>query len=172
MGLAHDLGYSYPTPTRLHRLVQVFAASRVGAWMTPKTLVPLDRLASRVSKGRFSLPAALAGLPVVVLGTRGRRSGLPRSTHLIAVPFEDTLALVGTNFGRRATPGWVLNLEADPEATITYGEITRSVRARVADRDEAQEILATAAVLFPGTARYEGRIRHHRKLRVFVLDPA
>jgi deazaflavin-dependent oxidoreductase (nitroreductase family) len=46
--------------------------------------------------------------------TTGRRSGLRRTTHLIAVPYGDTLALLGTNFGQPATPAWALNLEADP----------------------------------------------------------
>ena len=169
MGLAADLGYAYPPPTRLHRLVQAFAASRVGGWLTPKTLVPLDKLATRLSKGRLSLPAVLAGLPVVTLETRGRRSGLPRATHLIAVPFHETLALLGTNFGQPATPAWVLNLETDPTATITYNGITLGVRARAADSDELPTILTAAAILFPGTARYDDRIRHHRQLRVFVL---
>jgi deazaflavin-dependent oxidoreductase (nitroreductase family) len=171
MGLASDVGYGFPTPTRLHRLVQAFAASRIGAWMTPKTLVPLDKLTTRVSKGRVSLPVVLAGLPVVTLETRGRRSGLTRATHLIAVPFEDTLTLLGTNFGQSATPAWVLNLEAHPEARMTYQGVTVAVRARAANRDEAGKILAAAAVLFPGTARYEDRIRDRRRLRVFVLEP-
>jgi deazaflavin-dependent oxidoreductase (nitroreductase family) len=171
MGLAADLGYAYPTPTRLHRWVQAFAASRVGGWMTPRTLVPLDGLATRLSKGRFSLPAALAGLPVVTVETRGRRSGLTRATHLIAVPFGDTLALLGTNFGQPSTPAWVFNLEAHPGASITYRGVTRDVRARAADSEELRTIRGTAAVLFPGTARYHDRIRGHRPLRVFVLDP-
>jgi deazaflavin-dependent oxidoreductase (nitroreductase family) len=172
MGLAADLGYAYPTPTRLHRLVQAFAASRVGGWMTPKTLVPLDKLTTRLSKGRLSLPVVLAGLPVVTLETRGRRSGLPRATHVIAVPFEDTLALLGTNFGRPTTPAWVLNLETHAAATISYKGVTRGVHARAAASDELPTILTAAAILFPGTARYDDRIRLHRKLRVFVLDPA
>jgi deazaflavin-dependent oxidoreductase (nitroreductase family) len=114
----------------------------------------------------------LAGLPVVTLETRGRRSGLTRATHLIAVPYEDTLALLGTNFGQATTPAWVLNLEADPAATITYHGVTRGVRARAAESDEVRTILTAAAILFPGTARYDDRIRRHRRLRVFILDPA
>jgi len=172
MGLAADVGYAFPAPTRFQRLVQAFAASRVGAWMTPKTLVPADRLATRLSRGRFSLPAVLAGLPVITLDTRGRRTGMVRSTHLIAVPIADTLALLGTNFGQPRTPAWALNLEAHPEATLSYRGVAREVRARPADNDELSTILATAAGLFPGTARYDDRIRLHRKLRVFVLEPA
>jgi deazaflavin-dependent oxidoreductase (nitroreductase family) len=172
MGVAGDLGYAYPPRTRLHRLVQAFAASRVGAWLTPRTLVPMDAFATKVSRGRFSLPVVLAGLPVLTVETRGRRSGLTRSTHLIAVPFQDTLALMGTNFGQPSTPSWVLNLEAHPEARVSYRGATCAVRARPADSVEAQTILATGADLFAGTARYDERIRRTRRLRVFVLEPA
>jgi deazaflavin-dependent oxidoreductase (nitroreductase family) len=78
---------------------------------------------------------------------------------------------LGTNFGQPSTPAWVFNLEAHPGASITYRGVTRGVRARAADSEELRTILGTAAVLFPGTARYDDRIRGHRPLRVFVLDP-
>jgi hypothetical protein len=61
VGLAADLGYSYSSPKRLHRLVQAFAASQVGGWLTPKTLVPLDKLVTRLSKGRVSESPRRAG---------------------------------------------------------------------------------------------------------------
>ena len=60
------------------------------------------------------------GIPVVDVTTTGRKSGQRRTTHLIAIPYTDTLALIGTNFGQPSTPAWVLNLEADPHARIAY----------------------------------------------------
>lgn len=171
MGLAADLGYAYPRPSRFQRLVQAFAASRVGGALTPRTLVPLDRIVDRLTRGRVSLPLALAGLPVLDLVTVGAKSGLPRPTHVIAVPFEDTLALLGTNFGQPRTPAWVVNLEHHPRATVGYAGATRPVVARPAAADERARITQEAAVVFAGTAAYERRAEGARRVRVFVLEP-
>lgn len=170
MGLADRLHYRYPKPNAGQRAVQAFAASRAGAWMTPKTLVPLDTLISRWSRGRVTLPVILAGLPVVALTTTGRKTGLPRVTHLIAIPYEDTLALLGTNFGQPKTPAWTFNLQADPAATISYDGTTVTVRARNATPDERATILATAATKFAGAADYEQRLSDKRPVPVFILE--
>jgi deazaflavin-dependent oxidoreductase (nitroreductase family) len=170
MGLVDRLGYRYADPNAFQRGVQAFAGSRMGAWMTPRTLVPLDRLVSRWSRGRISLPVMLAGLPVVALTTTGRKTGLPRVTHLIAIPFEDTLALLGTNFGQPTTPAWTLNLKADPAATISHAGTTVTVRARSATPDERTTILTTAASKFAGAANYEQRLSNKRPVDIFVLE--
>lgn len=170
MGIAADLGYAYPRTNVLQRLVRWFASTRVGARTTPHTLVPLDRLTSRLSRGRISLPVVLAGLPVLELTTTGRKSGMPRRTHVIAIPFEETLALLGTNFGQPATPAWALNLEADPRATVAYHGITRAVVARPADDAQRRAIHANAEEAFAGTATYEQMVHGRREIRTFVLS--
>jgi len=172
VGLASDLGYRYPEPNRLQRLVQSFAGSRFGAWLTPKTLVPLDRWTTQLTHGRVSLPLALAALPVITLVSTGRRSGLPRRQHLLAIPYRDDLALMGTNFGQAGAPAWTLNLKANPSATVSYGGVTRHVFARPATPAERTDILATAARKFPGAAHYEQRLEGRRPLPVVVLEPA
>lgn len=147
-----------------------FASSRFGAWLTPKTLVPLDRWTTRLTHGRVSLPLVLAALPVITLVTTGRKSGLPRQQHLLAIPHQDDLALIGTNFGQSVLPAWTLNLEAHPNAIVSYGGVTRNVSARSATPAERIDILATAAMKFPGAALYEQRLEGRRPLPVIVLQ--
>ena len=119
MGLAGELSYKYPPPNVVHHALQALAASRAGAWIFSNTLARTDRFLSRFSHGRVTVPEIVARLPVLVLTSTGRKTGEPRQTHLTAVPFSDTLALVGTNFGQARTPSWVLNLETDPRAAVT-----------------------------------------------------
>ena len=119
---------------------------------------------------RISLPVVLAGLPVVTLTTTGRRSGLPWATHLIAIPWQDTLALLGTNFGQPTTPAWTLNLEADPTATVSHAGTTVTVRARSATPRERTIILTMAATRFAGAANYEQRLSGRRPVGIFVLE--
>jgi deazaflavin-dependent oxidoreductase (nitroreductase family) len=171
MGLASDLGYTYRPPNLVQRLGQALGSTRPGAWMFSKTLPVVDQRVHRWSKGRTSLPALLAGLPVLMVTTTGRRSGQARTSPLVAPPFGDTLALLGTNFGQTSTPAWVLNLEADARATVSYRERTCSVVARPATEEERAEIWTTAGSLYGGYDKYQQRISG-RHVRIFVLEPA
>jgi deazaflavin-dependent oxidoreductase (nitroreductase family) len=171
MGLADELSYAYPRPNVFRRAMQAFASTRWGAWIFSKTLAPMDRVLSRLSKGRLTVPAVMAGLPVLVLTSTGRKSGQPRRTHLIAVPFGGTLALLGTNFGQPRTPGWVVNLEAEPRAAVSHAGVTREVVARPATEPERADVLARSTKFYGGYAKYQERITG-RRLRIFVLEPA
>jgi deazaflavin-dependent oxidoreductase (nitroreductase family) len=171
VGLAADLGYAVPRANLFHRGVHAFASTRAGAWTFSKLLRHADDLIGRVSKGRTSAPELLAGLPVLDITTTGRRSGEPRRTHLIAVPYADTLALLGTNFGQRSTPAWVLNLEADPRLTVTHHGVTLGAVARPATPTEQADVLTALAGVYSGYLKYQTRIAH-RRLRVFLLQPA
>jgi deazaflavin-dependent oxidoreductase (nitroreductase family) len=148
----------------------MFASTRAGAWVFAKSLRHLDNLVVGVSGGRTSAPELLAGLPVLDIVTTGRRSGTPRRTHLIAVPYADTLALLGTNFGQPSTPAWVLNLEADPRLAITHHGVTLEAIARAATPVEQRAVLDASAGVYGGYLRYQGRI-NRRRLRIFVLEP-
>ncbi len=170
MGVAADLAYVHRPPNWAQRRVQAVAATRPGARVFSRVLPALDRGTERLTAGRVSLPLLLAGLPALVLTTTGRRTGQVRSTHLIAVPFEDTLALLGTNFGQPRTPAWVLNLEADARAAVTHRGVTVNVVARPATEVEAERILADSAYVYAGYQRYRRRITG-RALRIFVLEP-
>jgi deazaflavin-dependent oxidoreductase (nitroreductase family) len=170
MGLAADLGYAYRTPNAFQRAMQAFGSTSAGAWFFSKTLRHLDRAMHAVTKGRRSTPEVLAGLPVVLVTTTGRKSGEPRTSPLIAPPIDDTIALVGTNFGQANTPAWVFNLEADPRATVEHHNVALEVSARPATDDERDRIWAAAGSLYGGYVKYQERIRG-RAIRLFVLEP-
>lgn len=172
MGLASDLSYELPRANWFQRAVKTFAGTRPGAWLFSKVLRHLDDLVQRLTRGRTSAPAVLAGLPVLDVTTTGRRSGQPRTSHLISIPIDDTLALLGTNFGQPATPAWVLNLEAEPRATVRYRDRTVSVIARPASEPEFARVLASSGPIYGGYRKYQQRIQGRRRLRIFVLEPA
>lgn len=172
MGLATDLGYRHRTGNPVHRAGRWFGGTRPGAWVFSRTLRHLDSAIARLTKGRHSAPGLLTGLAVLDLTTSGRKSGQRRTSHLIATPYADTLALLGTNFGQESTPAWALNLEADPHATVTYRGTSRDVVARPATAEETEEIFARAAEAYAGYRNYRQRVGGTRRIRVFVLEPA
>lgn len=171
MGLAADLGYRHRPANAAQRGVQALASSRAGAWLFSRTLRHLDDAVARVSRGRQSAPQLLAGLPVLDLTTTGRRSGRPRASHLVSIPVGEDLAVLGTNFGQPATPAWVLNLEADPRATVAYGGRTLPVTARPATDAERAAVMERSRGIYGGYEKYQQRIRG-RRVRVFVLEVA
>ena len=169
MGLVDDLDYRFRRPNPPQRLVQRVASTKPGAWVFSKVARHLDDAVGRLTSGRTSAPEVLAGLPVIDVVTTGRKSGLPRRSHLIAVPIDDTLALLGTNFGQPSTPAWVLNLEADPHASVTYRRRTVEASARAATEDEKARVLAGSAQVYGGYLKYQQRITG-RRLRIFLLE--
>lgn len=171
MSLADDLEYRFAPANPFQRALQALVASRGGAWVFARILPTLDTWVQRLTGNRHTLPGLLAGLPVVDLTSTGRRSGLPRTTHLVAIPYDDTLALIGSNFGQPSTPAWVLNLEAQPAATVSYRGTSRPVVARPASGAEHAAVLSRSEKVYVGYRKYQSRITG-RRLRVFVLEPA
>ncbi|HET9841584.1 MAG TPA: nitroreductase family deazaflavin-dependent oxidoreductase [Nocardioides sp.] len=172
MGLAADLGYLVPRQTTFHRYIQAFASSRPGASLFAKSLRHVDNVVGRLTGGRTSAPELLAGLPVIDVTTTGRTSGRRRTSHLIAVPYADTLALLGTNFGQPSTPAWVLNVEADPRVTLRHHGTVLEAVARPATEEERAAVLAASAAVYRGYLKYQSRISGRRRLRIFVLESA
>jgi deazaflavin-dependent oxidoreductase (nitroreductase family) len=171
MGIATALDYRHRHPNPVQRGLQTFGSTRVGAWTFSKTLAPLDKVMHRMTKGRTSLPEVLAGLPVIMVTTTGRKSGQPRTSPLISVPLRDDLALLGTNFGQKGTPAWVFNLEADPHTTVAYRGVTVEAVARPATDDERARVWAGSQGIYGGYEKYQRRITG-RDIRIFILEPA
>ncbi len=170
MTVQEQLGLRYRPPNLLHRAVRWTAGTALGAWVLQRTLHHADRVLFKVSRGRFTLATLLAGLPVVLLTTTGRRSGLDRTTPLLAIPVDDDVALIGSNFGQAPTPAWVHNLEADPRARIAHRGRTVDVVAERASETEADLAFERAAAIYPGYRAYRERASH-RTIRVFLLRP-
>jgi deazaflavin-dependent oxidoreductase (nitroreductase family) len=83
--------------------------------------------------------AARLGLPlplVVILETRGRRSGQPRRVPVGKALEGDTLWIVAEH-GRRAA--YVRNVEADPRVRVRVGRRWRPGTARVLEDDDWRE---------------------------------
>ena len=170
MGLCDAVGYEIRPVNALQRLVQRGASTRAGAWLFSKTAHHLDRRLLALTHGRTALATLMAGLPIITVTTTGAKTGRPRPLPLLGIPIDGDLALIGTNFGRTNTPGWVHNLEADPSARVEYRDRRVDVTARRATPDETEAALVAAARVYPGYDQYRARITG-REVKVFVLSP-
>src|SRR3712207_3046284 len=77
------------------------------------------------------------GLPIIIVTTRGNKSGKLRKTALMRVEHDGEYALVASMGGAPNNPVWYFNLKADPEAVmIQDGPEPFDARAREVEGEE------------------------------------
>jgi F420H(2)-dependent quinone reductase len=110
------------------------------------------------------------GLPIVVVTTRGNKSGKLRKTPLMRVEHDGEWALVGSMGGSPTDPVWVHNLRADPTAvTVQDGPEPVDVTVREVSGDERDRWWERAVAAFPTYEDY--RQKTDRIIPVFVATP-
>lgn len=106
----------------------------------------VGRLHARIlllAGGRIRRSLFLAGgQPVLVLTTRGRKTGRPRSTPVAYVREGECFSITAANAGLERPPAWWLNLQSEPEAQVEVGGQTFAVRARRAEGSEQARLWA------------------------------
>lgn len=109
------------------------------------------------------------GLPVIIVTTKGNRSGKIRKTALMKVEHDGEYALVGSMGGAPKDPVWVHNLRADPTAVmIQDGPEPWDAVVREIDGDERAEWWDRAVAAFPPYAEYQSKTS--RTIPVFVAS--
>lgn len=110
------------------------------------------------------------GLPVIILTTRGRRSGKLRKSPLMRVEHGGSWALVASMGGAPTHPVWYHNLTADPTAaTVQDGPEPADVTVREVEGAEREEWWARAVEAFPPYAEYQRKT--DRRIPVLVATP-
>jgi deazaflavin-dependent oxidoreductase (nitroreductase family) len=126
----------------------------------------LHRGVYRRSGGR--LMARLAGIDMLLLTTRGRRSGQPRTTPLACFRDGEHLVVVASNNGQAHDPAWWKNLEERPEAEVQLGAERFAVRARRARGPERERLWPWLVQQNRAYARYARKTS--REIPVVVLE--
>jgi F420H(2)-dependent quinone reductase len=110
------------------------------------------------SGGREANTLRDTGLPIVLVTTRGNKSGKLRKTPLMRVEHDGEYALVASYGGARAHPVWYHNLKGDPRAvTIQDGPEPFAVEVEELDGDERALWWERAVAAYPPYAEYQTR---------------
>ena len=107
------------------------------------------------------------GMPVIILTTRGNRSGKVRKTPLMRVEHGGEYALVASMGGAPKHPVWYYNLKADPAAVLQDGPEPVPVAVSELSGDERAAWWERAVTAYPPYAEYQGRTR--RVIPVFLV---
>jgi len=121
----------------------------------------------RVTRGKVG--GTMLKVPILLLITRGRKSGKQRTTPLMFSRDGDNLVLIASVGGAPRNPGWYWNLQGG-EAEVQVGSERRRVRARDAEGDERERLWAQMVALYPNYAEYQKKPT--RQTPVVVLEPS
>lgn len=138
-------------------------------------------LSSKVARAATSLHAALyrrsssprlrrtAGLPILLLTVRGRKSGKEITTPVCYIESDGGYAVAGSANGADGDPQWFRNLRAMSETTIEVGDTQHRVSVRILkgeERDALWQRFVTEGTTFQG---YEDKT--DRRIPVALLTP-
>ncbi len=119
------------------------------------------------SGGREANTLRDTGLPVVIVTTRGSRSGKVRKMALMRVEHGGQYALVASKGGAPEHPVWYHNLKAHPdEVAIQDGPEPFDVTVREVEGPEREAWWERAVAAFPPYAEYQEKTS--RRIPLFV----
>ena len=111
----------------------------------------------------------MGGKPVIILTTRGARSGKIRKTPLMRVEHDGRYAVVASMGGAPQHPVWFHNVVANPDVELQDGPNRKDYRAHEATADERAQWWDRAVEAWPDYAEYQTKT--DREIPVFILEP-
>jgi deazaflavin-dependent oxidoreductase (nitroreductase family) len=108
------------------------------------------------------------GSKILLLTTRGRTSGEPRTTPLIYEADGDRYVIVASKGGAPEDPGWYRNLAKEPDVDLQVLDEVFPARARTAEGEERDRLWKLAAQQWPDYDEYAKRT--DREIPVVVLE--
>jgi deazaflavin-dependent oxidoreductase (nitroreductase family) len=144
-------------------------------------VTPVLRLHEAIYRGsRGWIGRRLIGRSTLLLTTRGRQTGRPRTNALIYYKDGASWVVVASNGGSDRGPGWLANLRAEPHVVVQVGHKKWQATARVASADARARLWplvnrhnrGLAPLFHPGAhGRYDAYQRGtKREIAVVVLE--
>ena len=112
----------------------------------------------------------LQGKPVIILATKGNKSGKLRKTPLMRVTDGERYTVVASLGGAPKHPVWYFNIVAEPHVTLQDGPVVKDYVAHEATGDEKAEWWKRAVEAWPAYEEYQAKTE--RQIPLFVLEPA
>jgi deazaflavin-dependent oxidoreductase (nitroreductase family) len=110
----------------------------------------------------------LRGMPVVLLTSKGARSGKLRKTPLMRVEHDGDYVVVASKGGAPQHPVWYYNIKADPHVEIQDGPAKSDRVARELSGTERDQWWERAVAAYPDYADYQTKT--DRLIPLFVLE--
>ncbi len=112
----------------------------------------------------------MAGNPVLLLTTIGRKSKKAHTIPLAYFEADGTLFVVASNGGASRHPSWYLNLLANPTIAIQRGQQVQKATATPASPERRVQLWQRLVAIAPGYGRYQDGTT--REIPIVLLRPA
>jgi deazaflavin-dependent oxidoreductase (nitroreductase family) len=110
------------------------------------------------------------GSTILILTTKGRRTGEERLRPLIFTEDDGRYVIVASQGGAPTHPDWYLNLRADPNVHVQIKGDRFAARARTAEGEERERLWRKMNEMWPPYDEYQERT--DREIPVVVLERA
>lgn len=112
----------------------------------------------------------LKGSKILLLTTKGRTTGEPRTAPLIYGEADGDYVIVASKGGAPEHPGWYQNLAKDPEVELQVKGDVFPAHARTATGEERERLWTLMAQEWPDYDEYQTKT--DRQIPVVVLERA
>ncbi|MGB8402735.1 MAG: nitroreductase/quinone reductase family protein [Mycobacterium sp.] len=109
----------------------------------------------RANGGKVSGP--FEGQELLLLTTRGAKTGLPRLVPLSYLTIDGVIILVGSLAGADVDPAWAHNLRANPRARVDLGNESYDVLVRELSRAQRDATFPKVTAMEPIYAEYQAK---------------
>ena len=106
--------------------------------------------------------------PIVVITSRGAKSGLLRKNPVMRVERDGKYLAVASRGGSPDNPEWYYNFVANPEVDLQDGPEAKTYRARMLEGDERVDWWAYAVQTWPTYGKYQKKT--DREIPIFLLE--
>lgn len=97
----------------------------------------------------------MAGMPVLLLTTRGRKTGKTRTVPVVPFVEGEQTYVIASMGGQPQHPAWFFNLEAHPDVDVQVGGARWQARAEVLSAEERAGIWPKITAKFPNFGEYQ-----------------
>jgi deazaflavin-dependent oxidoreductase (nitroreductase family) len=112
---------------------------------------------------------ALRGMPVIILTTKGAKSGKLRKAALMRVEHDRSYAVVASLGGAAKNPVWYYNVAAHPQVELQDGPTRQDMVAREVTGAEKAVWWERSVAAYPDYANYQTKT--DREIPVLLLEP-
>ncbi len=121
----------------------------------------------RASGGKVNSGPFL-GAPLLLLTTRGAKSGEERTTPLVHTRDGDRYVIIASKGGAPTNPAWYHNLKANPRVTLEVGDEKFEAAGSTVQGEERDRLYRAQAAMMPNFDEYQRNTT--RRIPVVVLE--
>lgn len=106
-----------------------------------------------VSNGKIA--TTMRGFPILVLTTRGAKTGKRRQVPIVPLVEGDNVYVIASLGGAPSNPAWFNNLKANPDVEVQWYADKYRARAEILPEPERSAVWARVVAAMPGFGDYQ-----------------